>query len=885
MDPRYTISSGGGYGGYTGHTGENGNNQRSNPVSNPTYNSGYTTGGIMSDPSRMIETMMMSQLFGPHQAKDTSPWVSVAQMLVMMMLPDIRAGITWSIDQIRKLAVTVCQTYLFIVIGAGFTWLFQPTPRSIPVDPMVKDMAVKDMAVKDNDHHPISHESTDQTICVSNSNLMSTGLYTYIISNPNTCKYTVMHGHLVSLVTTQVYERTEYWVDTTVTYKNMDIRIPGKVTVTTNHNRDQNVVSLTKLTQSSLENGSSLTDNQIQTFSDLLPNDEIKDLILEFMAKIRSIIPESSIADVDNYTGKCGRISCNSSGGLIYILDSSSWVYNPVLLSNFDTYYDDSSYHGSTEVLTCAYLKLKYPNLKMFWSIHEVSIYEHLLQFLSIGSFNLLPPYRGANTCVFGYKLNQNNAQIEALSKKVRRCNTSLTFCVNLRTITTSTSNISQKTVEIHRHYVNYLNRSTQDVLKVYVPLNSVEPMINAVQFTIPAISTLATANATFDEFINELCVPVPCTNNKQKVDIYTLSFVTNTVTSEQPNPEYEKFHQYIAPFIEESEQKKETEVPNTNDTAKEKENAITHDIKKRTNPKNRYNAQPIPEPTISQTVTTKYLECKKVGTGYKDVKNLFLRETDQTTFINALSRFRDDKKLMDELGVPNKLGILLDGLPGTGKSTSILVMGSFLQKAIYYVDASQIDTNDDLQAIYDYIPTNCPNGGILVFEDVDASCPVLLRRDNLDGSSSGNVTNTATMNTATMNTVAMNTTAMKNSTKPVDSKSVTLDKWLNLQQGFITPDGLLTAFSTNRGNLLDPAFTRKGRIDCRLQMRMCDRYQISRIFERFIRRPIDPAILAMIDEDLYAPVEVISQCVNYVHSIDAPDSEIMEPFIRRNKD
>lgn len=841
-------------------------------------------GGV--DPSRMIETMMMSQMFGATKGAGTgTSWLGVIQMLLMIMLPDIRAGITWSVTQIRELVVTICSTYVFVAFSEGIAWMCCPGVNS-----EVTDINTDYIATNSFNYTPCG--PTTQPICVTNAGLMCTGLHAYIRSNPTTCTYTVLPGYKVGLVTAQTYLRAEEWTDTTIVYKTLTIQIPGKLSVCTHHYRDQNTVTLHSMQQHNNER-TTVTPDKIRTFSDLLPDDEVKALILHIMVIIRAKIPENNRDNDENYTSKCGIVSSVNCDILNYTLTPGYVYYSDTSINwLLPMYASKDRWTVGYEAVQCAILRLQFPNMNMLWSMYEVAIYYHIMSQLTNGDFVLFRQ-SGVSTWIYDYTLLPNAEITRLLNIPARNPNINLIPAISIHPLLKCyTSNINSFPQKTRDNHVKYMKYNTAPTTTTYVPLDAIVVEKNAIQFNIP--TDVSDAADIFSEFLDETSIPAP---NKagQKVDIFTLSFVSISTTVETPNPEYEKFQQLLSPFIGEPDEHCTIESSSSGTASattpadkekkgeKEKENPFKTHIK--TQQFNKLMQKGTPEPTICTITTKKRLECKSIGSGYKDVRNLFLREKDQTTFINVLSRFRDDKELMDELGVPNKVGIMLDGLPGTGKSTSILVMGSYLQKAIYYVDAAQIDTNDDLQAIYDYIPKNCPNGGILVFEDVDASCPVLLRRDNLqqEGSSGniplcvGDADDTTSEHSSTTSTKR---SCDPDPTKTKTEKTVTLDKWLNLQQGFITPDGLLTAFSTNRGHLIDPAFTRKGRIDCRIQMRMCDRYQISRIFERFIRRPIDPNVLAAIEEDVYVPVDVIAQCVNYVHSTDTPDAEIMEPFV-----
>jgi ATP-dependent 26S proteasome regulatory subunit len=65
----------------------------------------------------------------------------------------------------------------------------------------------------------------------------------------------------------------------------------------------------------------------------------------------------------------------------------------------------------------------------------------------------------------------------------------------------------------------------------------------------------------------------------------------------------------------------------------------------------------------------------------------LYLRKDDKYRLKKALEIFASKKELMENLGIQHKLGVLLYGLPGTGKTSSIQAVASYLKKNLYYVN------------------------------------------------------------------------------------------------------------------------------------------------------------------------------------------------------
>ena len=72
---------------------------------------------------------------------------------------------------------------------------------------------------------------------------------------------------------------------------------------------------------------------------------------------------------------------------------------------------------------------------------------------------------------------------------------------------------------------------------------------------------------------------------------------------------------------------------------------------------------------------------------------------------ISILDNFNTRSELLQSIGIPNKLCILLEGPTGTGKSSTILTIASYLKKDIYYLSFGEtIKTNEDLQMIFDHV-------------------------------------------------------------------------------------------------------------------------------------------------------------------------------------
>jgi SpoVK/Ycf46/Vps4 family AAA+-type ATPase len=223
---------------------------------------------------------------------------------------------------------------------------------------------------------------------------------------------------------------------------------------------------------------------------------------------------------------------------------------------------------------------------------------------------------------------------------------------------------------------------------------------------------------------------------------------------------------------------------------------------------------------------------------------------------ICVISQFRDKKEELKGCGFEHKLNIILHGLPGTGKSTAIQAIASYLRRDIYYVDLKDAKTNEDLNMIFEHVNKNFPGNSIICIEDIDAMCDVVKRRST--------------------------TIKEENCTSVISSgkSKVTLDYLLNILQGTLTIEDSIFIVTTNHFDLLDPAFVRDGRFDIKIEFKLCDHYQIDAIYSKLLRRSVPPAILSRIKEDKHSPAEILYHIKNYIFQSDKSDEEILGRFL-----
>ena len=256
--------------------------------------------------------------------------------------------------------------------------------------------------------------------------------------------------------------------------------------------------------------------------------------------------------------------------------------------------------------------------------------------------------------------------------------------------------------------------------------------------------------------------------------------------------------------------------------------------------------------------ITEKKIKSKELNEIHKTLDTLYLRKKDKDILLSCLSQFRDKKDIIMDLGLPNKLNVLLYGLPGTGKSSAILAIATYLKRDLYYVDLKHCETNEDLHSIFEYVNKNVLQGGIIVMEDIDAMTDVIKKRSNRDIS---------------------NDHIEKKSSHDHKSK-LTLEYFLNILQGTLTLNDSIYIVTTNYIDQLDPAFYRDGRFDVKIELKLCDHYQMNAIYNKILNRDIPRDLLQRMPEDKFSPASLIFHIKNYLFRSDTSDEEILKPFL-----
>jgi len=282
-----------------------------------------------------------------------------------------------------------------------------------------------------------------------------------------------------------------------------------------------------------------------------------------------------------------------------------------------------------------------------------------------------------------------------------------------------------------------------------------------------------------------------------------------------------------------------------------------------------------------------------------KSFDNIFFEGKQEV--VQKIKFFTENKEWYRRNGVPYTLGIALYGAPGTGKTSFIKALATYLNRHIISISLSRIKTKKQLYDFYfetQYSNANDKNAvgfdkKIIVFEDIDCIGDIILKRktksanqydvDNIDDDSVDlddfvDTTSTAISSSLPMTPEERVKHEIAKATKHVLKKmnsggtsgcgpmmsssqqdNVTLDDILNLWDGIRENTGRIMIITTNHYDKLDPALIRPGRIDMALNLGNASRDTIAEMYLHYYGTEIDPNDLELIPDKFYSPAEVIN--------------------------
>ena len=244
-----------------------------------------------------------------------------------------------------------------------------------------------------------------------------------------------------------------------------------------------------------------------------------------------------------------------------------------------------------------------------------------------------------------------------------------------------------------------------------------------------------------------------------------------------------------------------------------------------------------------------------------KTFDSLFFPEKQE--LLSLLDAFHAGTGRFAVKGSPKKLGVLLHGPPGTGKTSLIKALAARLDRSIVSIPLGRIKTNQELfDAVFDMkygvadadVPVRLTfKQTVFVLEDVDAASSVVLKRsastpEPVPAPAPAPMEKDGDPIKALLEclfngddkAISGPTMALTGALKPTRDR-LDLSGILNVLDGVVdTPDRILV-MTTNHPERLDPALVRPGRVDVKLRLGYVQRTEARQMVEHYVlRRPMD---------------------------------------------
>jgi hypothetical protein len=214
------------------------------------------------------------------------------------------------------------------------------------------------------------------------------------------------------------------------------------------------------------------------------------------------------------------------------------------------------------------------------------------------------------------------------------------------------------------------------------------------------------------------------------------------------------------------------------------------------------------------------------------------------------------------ERGIPHSLGIMLHGIPGAGKTSTIKAIAKDTHRHIFNLSLRPYTTQKQLlnlffnEAVvvykYDGSKTtyNIPmNRRVYVIEDIDCMTDVTLDRSLVPNGGGA----------------------------AVDGDAVTLSFLLNLLDGVLETPGRILIITSNYPEKLDKALVRPGRIDVKIEFSHASREFIREMVSRFYSKTVDLETIPIELENIFTPAEVMESLCTYFKDSDLALKQLVQ--------
>jgi chaperone BCS1 len=200
-----------------------------------------------------------------------------------------------------------------------------------------------------------------------------------------------------------------------------------------------------------------------------------------------------------------------------------------------------------------------------------------------------------------------------------------------------------------------------------------------------------------------------------------------------------------------------------------------------------------------------------------RKLDSVVLKAGQKETVLADLHRFFGARERYETLGIPWRRGYLLYGPPGTGKTSLVTALASELSLNVCVLSLASPNVTDEKIG---NLLASAPRRSVILIEDVDAF--------------------------------------FRERTKADSSVKVSYSGFINALDGVAAHEGSVVFLTTNHPELIDGAAIRSGRVDFRMELGLCDRDQLERMFLKFFADPGAARRFAdAVEPDRWSPAQV----------------------------
>jgi mitochondrial chaperone BCS1 len=200
-----------------------------------------------------------------------------------------------------------------------------------------------------------------------------------------------------------------------------------------------------------------------------------------------------------------------------------------------------------------------------------------------------------------------------------------------------------------------------------------------------------------------------------------------------------------------------------------------------------------------------------------RKLDSVVLKDGQKEAIMADLGRFFASRERYETLGIPWRRGYLLYGPPGTGKTSLVTALASELSLNVCVLSLASPNVTDEKIG---NLLASVPRRSVILIEDVDA---FFQQRSKADS-----------------------------------GVKVSYSGFINALDGVAAHEGSVVFLTTNHPQLIDEAAIRSGRVDFRLELSLCDRGQLERMFRKFFDDAAAAARFAdTVPADRWSPAQV----------------------------